>query len=271
MSLKDKVILITGAASGIGAATARAAAGLGATVVLADVNDAAGQGIADEIGKPSRYVHLDVSNMDEWTKVLDEVATDLGGIDIVHLNAGVLTRPASVPVLDDTIPWLTEAGWRKVCGVNTDGVLFGTIAAIPHLEARGGGKIFLGMSGAGYGGWPVDPFYAASKAAVHSWLQAMSVLLAPKGITVNSVDPGRPTEGGMPSVDIREMGLPLQDPAHVAKGVVQVYQGDGSGVAWVKAEEGDGMITQTEFSAAALANAGTDASASVLRGGPAEA
>lgn len=267
MTLENKIVLITGAASGIGAATAREAAALGATVVIADVNDEAGQAVAEELGAPSRYVHLDVANMEQWKQVLDEVVADLGGIDIVHLNAGVLTRPASVPIFDDPIPWLTEEGWRKVGGVNTDGVLFGTIAAIPHLEARGGGKIFIGMSGAGYGGWAVDPFYSSSKAAVLSWNQAMSQLLGPKGITVNTVDPGRPTDGGMPSKDYREMGLPLQDPTVVGQGIARhCYTSSETGQNWVKDEEGDAMITQDEYSAKAL-EALANADNEILRGG----
>lgn len=269
MSLQDKVVLITGAASGIGAATAREAAKLGASVVVADVNDEAGQAVAAELGAPATYQHLDVTSMQEWEDVLGKVVAEYGGIDIVHLNAGVLTRPADVPIFDDPIPWLTEAGWRKTGGVNTDGVLFGTIAAIPHLEARGGGKIFIGMSGAGYGGWAVDPFYSSSKAAVLSWNQAMSELLQAKGITVNTVDPGRPTDGGMPSKDYREMGLPLQDPTVVGEGIARhCYTSDETGQNWVKAEEGDEMITQEEFSLRALAAMGGDDSTNeILRGG----
>lgn len=266
MTLKDKIILITGGASGIGAATAREAAAMGATVIVADVADEAGKGVAAEIGAPSTYVHLDVSSMDEWQTVLDKVVADHGGIDIVHLNAGVLTRPASVPIFDDPLPWLTEAGWRKVGGVNTDGVIFGTIAAIPHLEARGGGKIFIGMSGAGYGGWAIDPYYSASKAAVLSWHQAMSEVLKDKGITVNTVDPGRPTDGGMPSKDYREMGLPLQDPAVVGQGIARhCFTSTETGQRWVKDDDGDAMITQDEYQAKALA-AMADASTEILRG-----
>lgn len=253
MALKDKVIVVVGGASGIGEATVREAAKAGANVVIADVNDERGREIADETG--TRFVHLDVRSMQEWEKVLGEIVNDLGGLDILHISAAVLTRPASVPVFDDTVPWLTEENWRKVCGINTDGVIFGTIAAIPHLEARGGGTILLGMSGAGYGGWPVDPYYSASKAAVNSWMQAMSALLAPKGIKVNTVDPGAPTDGGMPSVDYREMGLPLQDPNVVGRGIVGVMEGESTGVNWVQSGEGP-MVDQAELRAAQAAGGG---------------
>jgi NAD(P)-dependent dehydrogenase (short-subunit alcohol dehydrogenase family) len=248
MALNGKVMVVVGGASGIGEATVREAVKLGASVVIADVNDQRGKEIADETG--ARFERLDVRNRHEWDDVLGRVVADLGGLDILHISAAVLTRPASVPIFDDPIPWLTEENWRKVCGINTDGVIFGTTAAIPHLEARGGGMILIGMSGAGYGGWPVDPYYAMSKAAVNSWMQAMSALLQAKNIKVNTVDPGAPTDGGMPSVDYREMGLPLQDPAIVGRGIVGVMQGDSTGVNWVQHGEGP-MISQEEARAAA--------------------
>ena len=253
LSLQDKVIVIVGGASGIGEATVRAAAKEGAKVVIADVNDERGAEIASEVG--AEYQHLDIRSMQEWQDVLGKVVANHGGLDILHISAAVLTRPASVPVFDDTLPWLTEENWRKVCGINSDGPIFGTIAAIPHLEARGGGMILLGMSGAGYGGWPVDPYYAASKAVVNSWMQATSVLLAPKNIKVNTVDPGAPTDGGMPSVDYREMKLPLQDPNIVGAGIVGVMQGDSTGVAWVQQGPGP-MKDQAAAREAAAAGEG---------------
>ena len=253
MSLKGKVIVVVGGASGIGEATVREAVKLGGTVVIADVNEESGKQIAKETG--AGFEKLDVRVSAEWKKVLDKVVKDHGGLDILHISAAVLTRPASVPVFDDTLPWLTEDNWRKVCGINTDGPIFGTMAAIPHLEARGGGLILIGMSGAGYGGWPVDPYYSMSKAAVNSWMQAMSALLQPKNIRVNTVDPGAPTDGGMPSVDYREMGLPLQDPNIVGRGIVGVMQGDSTGINWVQRGEGP-MVNQAEANAAAAAGGG---------------
>jgi NAD(P)-dependent dehydrogenase (short-subunit alcohol dehydrogenase family) len=246
MSLKDKVIVVVGGASGIGEATVREASKQGATVVIADVNEQRGQEVAKDAG--AGFEKLDVRDRADWDKVLAKVVSDHGGLDILHISAAVLTRPASVPVFDDTLPWLTEENWRKVCGINTDGPIFGTMAAIPHLEARGGGTILIGMSGAGYGGWPVDPYYSMSKAAVNSWMQAMSALLQAKNIKVNTVDPGAPTDGGMPSIDYREMGLPLQDPNVVGRGIVGVMQGDSTGVNWVQRGEGP-MVSQADANA----------------------
>src|SRR4029450_8445260 len=80
---------------------------------------------------------------------------------------------------------------------NIDGVVFGTIAAVPHLEARGGGQFVMGSSPAGMGGWAADPYYALSKAAVNSWTQAMGAVLAEKNIRMNGVMPGAPVDTAM--------------------------------------------------------------------------
>jgi NAD(P)-dependent dehydrogenase (short-subunit alcohol dehydrogenase family) len=251
MSLQDKVVVVVGGASGIGEATVREATKLGATVVIADVQDERGSEIANETG--ATYQHLDIRNRQEWEDVLAKVVADKGGLDILHISAAVLTRPASVPVFDDPLPWLTEENWRRSCGINVDGPIFGTMAAIPHLEARGGGQILIGMSGAGYGGWALDPYYSMTKAAVNSWMQAMAENLKAKNIKVNTVDPGAPTDGGMPSIDYREMKLPLQDPNVVGRGIVGVMQDtEATGTNFVQNGEGP-MRVQQELNAERLA------------------
>jgi NAD(P)-dependent dehydrogenase (short-subunit alcohol dehydrogenase family) len=251
MSLENKVIVIVGGGNGIGAATAREAAKLGAKVAIADVADDLGNAVAQETG--ATYFHLDIRNRQEWEDVLGKVAAEFGGIDILHISAAVLTRPANVPVFDDPLPWLTEENWRRSVGINVDGPVFGTMAAIPHLEARGGGQILIGMSGAGYGGWALDPFYSMTKASVNSWMQAMAENLKAKNIRVNTVDPGAPTDGGMPSIDYREMKLPLQDPAVVGRGIVGVMQdAEATGTNFVQNGEGP-MRIQQELNAENLA------------------
>jgi NAD(P)-dependent dehydrogenase (short-subunit alcohol dehydrogenase family) len=251
MSLKDKVIVVVGGGNGIGRATVRAATKLGAKVAIADVDDTLGQEVAQETG--ATFFHLDIRNRQEWEDVLGKVAAEFGGIDTVHISAAVLTRPASVPVFDDPLPWLTEENWRRSCGINVDGPIFGTMAAIPHLEARGGGQILIGMSGAGYGGWALDPYYSMTKAAVNSWMQAMAENLKAKNIRVNTVDPGAPTDGGMPSVDYRDMGLPLQDPQDVGDGIVGVMQDtESTGTNFVQNGPGP-MRIQSELNAENLA------------------
>ena len=264
MSLKDKVIFVVGGGNGIGRASVRAAVKLGAKVAIADVADELGKEVAQETG--ATFFHLDIRSQQEWEDTLAKVVAEFGGIDILHISAAVLTRPASVPVFDDPLPWLTEENWRRSCGINVDGPIFGTMAAIPHLEARGGGQILIGMSGAGYGGWALDPFYSMTKAAVNSWMQAMAENLKAKNIRVNTVDPGAPTDGGMPSIDYREMNLPLQDPQDVGDGIVGVMQdAESTGLNFVQNGPGP-MRKQAELNAerAAAAAAGETAGNSIM-------
>ncbi|HUR77026.1 MAG TPA: SDR family oxidoreductase [Acidimicrobiales bacterium] len=264
MSLENKVIVVVGGGNGIGRATVRAATKLGAKVAIADVDDTLGNEVAKETG--ATFFHLDIRSRQEWEDVLGKVAAEFGGIDTVHISAAVLTRPANVPVFDDPLPWLTEENWRRSCGINVDGPIFGTMAAIPHLEARGGGQILIGMSGAGYGGWALDPYYSMTKAAVNSWMQAMAENLKAKNIRVNTVDPGAPTDGGMPSIDYREMNLPLQDPQDVGDGIAGVMQDtESTGTNFVQNGPGP-MRNQAELNAerAAAAAAGEAGGNSIM-------
>src|SRR4051794_16146086 len=187
VDLSGKTVFITGAASGIGAATARQLGAQGASIVVADVDKDNGAAVAKELGDSGRFVRLDVTKQADWEKAVKDVGT----IDILHLNAGVLTRPPDAPDPHDyVLPWLNEKGLRKVMGINVDGVVFGTLAAVDVLESRPGSQIVSTSSPAGLGGWAADPFYAMSKAAVNSWVQAMGAVLGPKGIRVNGVMPG---------------------------------------------------------------------------------
>ena len=239
MDVSGKVVLITGAASGIGAATARQLAALGATVVVADVDKDNGTAVAKELGDRGRFIRIDVTKKADWDKAVKDVVADVGGIDILHLNAGVLTRPPDAPDPHDyVLPWLDEKGLRKVMGINVDGVVFGTLASVDVLESRPGSQIVITSSPAGLGGWPADPYYAMSKAAVNSWVQAMGNVLGPKGIRVNGVMPGapintsmlRPQWKGHPDL----AGVTPVEPEVMGKAIVELMQRDeGTGVVYI--------------------------------------
>ena len=128
--------------------------------------------------------------------------------------------------------------FRKVESINIDGVVFGTIAAVPHLEARGGGQFVMGSSPAGMGGWAADPYYALSKAAVNSWTQAMGAVLAEKNIRVNGVMPGAPVDTAMFRPQWKEhidlQGATIVSPESMADAIIELMQrDDGTGVVYL--------------------------------------
>jgi len=176
-SIDGKVAVITGAASGIGLATARRFAAAGAWVVLADVNEASH--IAAQIG--ADFVRTDVSREEEVEALMQRAAKSLGRIDVVINNAGFGTTPnllVSAPATD----------FERSFQVNTMGVVFGIKYAIPYMT--GGGSIVNTASVAGVQGAVTYAAYSASKAAIINITQTAALELAPLAIRVNCVCPG---------------------------------------------------------------------------------
>src|SRR5690242_10655457 len=130
---EGKVALITGAARGMGAATARRLHEEGGTVVLADVLDAEAKAVADELGDRATFVHLDVTSEEEWAAAIDQVERTYGRLDVLVNNAGIL-RFASI---EDC----TLEEFRLVVDINLTGTFLGMRAAIPALRRAGGGSI----------------------------------------------------------------------------------------------------------------------------------
>jgi NAD(P)-dependent dehydrogenase (short-subunit alcohol dehydrogenase family) len=229
LDLGGKIALVTGAASGIGAATAGLLARLGASVVGADLADSAGEQVFAELGPPHRYVHLDVSDADAWRGL----AGELGGLDVAFLNAGVMTRPPTVPLLDDPLNWLDPATYRKVMGVNADGVAYGLMAVLPLLEARGGGDVIVTSSTAGIQPFGPDPVYSASKYALIGLARSLAPTLAARGIRINVVCPHGTLTGIVP-VDLRERPDKVFAPAsYIAESVVRILDSGETGRVWL--------------------------------------
>ncbi len=125
--------LITGAASGIGAAVTRAVTAAGHKALALDVNDAAGQALASETG--AVYQHCDVSSYAEWEALVDQLKQ--GDLDIpnrVHLNAGIQIAPPDAPLQEFRFEAMTVERYRMLMGVNVDGVIFGLHTLLPVLE-----------------------------------------------------------------------------------------------------------------------------------------
>ena len=179
----DKVAIITGAASGLGLASARRLAEEGARVVLADINLEQGQAVADEI-PGARFEHLDVTREANWIALIDKVIADVGRLDIL-LNCAGIVRLASI---EDT----TEEIWRQINAVGTDGTFFGCKHALRVMKSAGRGSIINMCSTASIQGGPMIFAYAASKSAIRGMTKSVAVLSAQHGYGVrcNSVHPG---------------------------------------------------------------------------------
>lgn len=229
-----KVALVTGAASGIGAASCRRLSADGARVVAADVNLDGAQQVASEVGGTA--AQLDVRRLDAWEQVLADIVAAHGRLDIMHLNAGVMTRPTGAPLLDDPVPWLRPDGYEKVMSVNVDGVVYGLMAALPHLMAGGGGDVVITASIAGLMAQPPDPFYSMSKHAVIGLARSAGPALAPHNIRVNAVCPGGIDTNIVPS-DLRS-ATTFSPPSYIADTVASVITGGGNGEIWVAYAEG---------------------------------
>jgi NAD(P)-dependent dehydrogenase (short-subunit alcohol dehydrogenase family) len=183
MRLEGKVALITGAASGMGAATARMFAREGAKVVIADMLAHEGQLVADAIGAAARFVALDVTNEESWKTVVAETIRHFGKLDILVNNAGI-----SGSAEQDL--YSTDA-WHRIMAVNATGVFLGIKHAVPAMVATGGGSIVNLSSIAGIiGSEGIHMAYNASKAAVRLMTKTVAVQHAKDGIRANSVHPG---------------------------------------------------------------------------------
>jgi 3alpha(or 20beta)-hydroxysteroid dehydrogenase len=192
--LDGKVALVSGAARGIGASTARVLVEEGARVGIADVLDEDGELLAKDLGDRALFVHLDVTNEDEWSRAVDEVESRFETLNALVNNAAIL-RFGSIQStsVDD---------YMAVIRVNQVGCFLGMRAALPSLRRAGGGSIVNLSSIDGLRGSANQIAYNASKFAVHGMTKAAAVELGGEGIRVNSVHPG-----GIDTPMVRAQGL----------------------------------------------------------------
>ncbi|MGV9303358.1 SDR family oxidoreductase [Nonomuraea sp. NPDC003727] len=176
----SSVVLITGAASGIGAAVARRMAAGGARCLLVDLDEAGVERVAKEVG--GAWLAGDVSDPETSRRAVDLAVERYGRLDLVHLNAGIAGGV-------DLAAFDLER-YRRAMGVNVDGVVFGVNAAVPVLAGSGGGAIVVTASLAGLVGYDGDPVYTMTKHAVVGLVRALAEPLARTGIRISAVCPG---------------------------------------------------------------------------------
>ncbi|NRA08945.1 MAG: glucose 1-dehydrogenase [Myxococcales bacterium] len=180
--MEGKVALISGAARGMGQAEARLFAAEGAKVAVCDVRDAEGKAVAEEIGANATYLHLDVTQEDEWGAAVAATTSAFGKLDVLVNNAGIAE---AAPLAE-----MSLESYQRVIDVNQTGVFLGMRAVVEAMTAAGGGSIVNISSIDGLIGMNNIISYVASKWAVRGMTKAAAMELATHGIRVNSIHPG---------------------------------------------------------------------------------
>ena len=216
-----RVALVTGAASGIGRATADRLVADGVTVVIADIQDEVGEAAAADLrgkGASASYIHLDVSDEASWQDAVSAIERDHGRLDILINNAGIGDR--------EPLEQTTLETYARVVAITQTSVFLGMKAAAELLKQSGAGAVVNVSSIYGIrGGFGVSPGYAAAKGAVRTLTKNVAVLWATQGVRVNSIHPGfieTPILGDTdrdPLVAVTPMGR-LGTPVEVAEAIV---------------------------------------------------
>ena len=183
--LDDKRLVITGAASGIGRATAILAAAEGARVVAVDLAEAVEETVHEikEAGGHAVAVKADVSDEDAVAGFIDRCVSEFGGLDGVYANAGVSSGRR-------TLAELTVEDWQRTLAINTVGVFLAIKHAVPHLTKQGSGALLCTASVAGLRANAGGVDYSASKAGVISIVQTVAYQLYGTGVRINAICPG---------------------------------------------------------------------------------
>ncbi|MFL4494793.1 SDR family NAD(P)-dependent oxidoreductase [Streptomyces sp. VTCC 41912] len=217
------VALITGGASGIGAATARRLAGHGWRVVVADLDTTGGRAVAEECG--GLFVATDVASPDDNERAVAYTVEEFGRLDAAVLNAAIACRCG----LDD----FTPQRYRDTLRTDLDGVVYGLHAVLRRMREQGGGRIVVTGSIAGLTGSP-DVFYATAKHALVGLVRSAAPLLEADRIRLNTVCPGLVDTPAVASMraTLLEHGLLLADPDEVAAAIETVLADERTGHAW---------------------------------------
>lgn len=218
MNIEGLRFVITGAAQGIGAETARGAAARGARVMLSDIADEAGEATAASIreaGGDAHYKRCDVTDEDQVKALMDETASALGGIDVLHNNAGTHESMIGDEI---TLDAMSKATFERILGINLVGPFLCAKYAVPYLRKSEYPSVINAGSTASFLGFPQNLAYGASKGGIGTFTKNLAVELAPDGIRVNSYCPaGTETEMVTRFVDA------APDPELLRKAVINTH------------------------------------------------
>jgi NAD(P)-dependent dehydrogenase (short-subunit alcohol dehydrogenase family) len=207
-SLDGKTALVTGGASGIGRAVTERLRREGASVVIADIDAALGESLAEATG--STFAKTDVREPEQLEAAVRKAVERYGSLDVAHLNAGISTGENDIATLD-------VDAYRRAVGINVDGVVFGTKAVVPAMNE--GGAIVATASLAGLIAYSMDVVYGLTKHAVVGFVRAAAEQLKARGITINAICPGftdTPILGPFAD-EFRRADFPLLEPEDVAE------------------------------------------------------
>ena len=250
--LLDKVAIVSGGASGIGAETARVFAAHGATVVVCDVQDELGRAVVREIndaGGVAEYRALDVCSEDQWVALVAAAERTYGKVNVLGNIAGISGRAPERTVQVGNIVGLALAdqtleSWNRIMEVNATGVFLGSKSVIPAMQRAGGGSIINMSSICGIVGSFANAAYHASKGAVRIFSKSAAIQYAKDQIRVNSIHPGfvdtpmaqlglRGNESGKARVDATPLGR-FGKPIDIAMGCLYLASDEA---AWVTGTE----------------------------------
>jgi NAD(P)-dependent dehydrogenase (short-subunit alcohol dehydrogenase family) len=256
LKLNGKVAIVTGAASGIGRASAIAFAREGAKVVVADTNEPGGQDTAALVvaeGHDAFFAHVDVTNEAEIAAMVRDTADRWGHIDILFNNAGV--------VLVKSIEDMTEEEWDRVMSINVKAAFLAIKHVLPHMRRTGKGAILNTGSIASLTGQVGTPVYSASKGAIALLTKSLALDLGRDHIRVNCICPGitdtpmlREHLGhgseGEARIRARLSRVPLGEilrPEDVARAAVYLVSGDSDGITGILHVVDGGLTAAAEF------------------------